>query len=584
MTNRRGESIGQGSQDLISRGGAHMDTAADLRGWLLWVIKIRFVIITLIFATEFTVQQLVPHPSHLVSIEALGLIVIFWYVLGLFYLMYYQIGRDYLLQAHLQIYVDVLVITAVVHSTGDLESDYLSLYVVVIILASVLLSRARAYLAAGASFIGLASLLGVDAYGVYFPALVQRHSFLAYLVRPSTAAENLRLLGAKAFAALLAFLAVAYLASYLAERLRTTGDELRRRAGQVASLHAINEGIIRSMLGGLMRTDLEGLVHDLNPAGAAILGREPAEVKGLLVDQVLPGVRSEGSRTDDAWARHEILYRHPNGSRRILGISSSPLKMAEGIFGTIYTFQDLTEEKRRDAEYRTQERMAALGRISAAIAHEIRNPLASIAGSVRMLEGIASFDDDESKLIRIVSRESSRLEKLVSDFLTYSREQRLKFRPLNLVGLVDETLMLLENHPARSPACRIERCFPAGPVVAEVDEEKIRQVLWNICNNSLRAMPEGGTLRATVESSNGAGVRVVLEDSGVGLSSEQMERLFEPFQAWFSRGTGLGLAISRQIVQGHHGQIRVESEVGKGARFIVELPRQQEAGVLADAA
>jgi two-component system sensor histidine kinase PilS (NtrC family) len=272
--------------------------------------------------------------------------------------------------------------------------------------------------------------------------------------------------------------------------------------------------------------------------------------------------------------RREITYLHPNHQQRVLGVSFSPLVVPNlGGVGYVYNFQDLTEEKRREAGYRTKERMATLGRMAAGIAHEIRNPLASIAGSVKLLQSISELDEDQANLIAIVSRESERLNKLVSDFLLYSRDLRFEFQRVDVITVLEETLLLLEHHPLFNSRIYIERKFPHGALTIMADSDKLRQVFWNICDNSLKAMPEGGTLTAQAEDA-GKRVRVVLADTGVGFTGVQLEKVFEPFQSGFNAGTGLGLALVYQILQGHQASVQVESQPGKGARFVIDLNRE----------
>lgn len=553
-----------------------MKFTSELAVWLPWVIKIRFVIISFVFAIDYAIRQVVPNPSN---IRDFGIVVILWYILSLYFLIYNQLSRDFLLQAYLQIFSDICFITAIVHVTGDLESNYLSLYLVAIILASILLPRGRAFLVAAVSFVFMGFLLELAYLPSLYPAVARRYAALRVLAASSAFPGDLGTLQVKIFASLFGFFAVAYLSSYLAESLRKTGAELRDKSGQVASLQAINENIIQSMRDGLITADLTGTIRELNPWGAVILGRSAAELKGTPLDKIFRDVEIEERSARDASslpARQEITYLHPSHGHRILGVSVSPLVVPEaGVAGYVYNFQDLTQEKRREAEYRAKDRMATLGRMAAGIAHEIRNPLASIAGSVKLLQSIAHLDEDQAKLTAIVSRESERLDKLVSDFLVYSREQRFEFREVDLVNLLEETLLLVEHHPLFGPSCRLNRKFPHHPVIACADADKMRQVFWNICDNSLKAMPNGGTLTAEIKENGDQSVQIVFADTGTGFTPAQLDKVFEPFQPSFPDGNGLGLAIVYQIVQGHRGAIRADSTPEEGSRFFIELPRTQ---------
>jgi two-component system sensor histidine kinase PilS (NtrC family) len=549
----------------------------QLKEWLPWVTRIRFVIISFVFAIDYAIRTLVANPPHPVSVKYFGIIIILWYVVGLYFLIYNQMSRDYLLQAYLQIFSDIIIITAILHFTGDLESNYFSLYLVVIILSTILLPRGRAFLVAAVSFVCMGGMLEL-AYLPSIYSMVVHYPSLRFLVTSSPYSVDLGTLQVKIGVSLFGFFAVAYLSSHLAESLRKVGEELRDKSGQVASLRAKTENILESMRDGLVSTDLEGFVSELNSSGAAILARKPEELRGEPIHSLFPGLQTETVSVPDGNAfptRQEVTYVNPCGEQRILGVSVSPLIVPEvGAVGYVHNFQDLTEEKRREAEYRTKDRMATLGRMAAGIAHEIRNPLASIAGSVKLLQSISRLDEDQSKLVEIVSNESERLNKLVSDFLLYSRDQRHEPQEIDLVNVIEETLVLLSHHPLFGTKVRVEKRLPAKPLMIWADADKLRQVFWNISDNALKAMPGGGELRVEVEEANARTVRVTLSDTGVGFTEQQLEKVFEPFQPGFSGGTGLGLAIVYQTMQGLQGTIRVESKAGKGARFVLELPKQ----------
>ncbi len=548
----------------------------QLKEWLPWVTKIRFVIISFVFAIDFAIRTLVANPNP-ASFKYFAIAIILWYILGLYYLIYNQLSQDYLLQAYLQIFSDIAVITAILHLTGDLDSNYISLYLLVIILSSTLLPRGRVFLVAAVSFVCMGGVLELAYLPVILPDFAVHYPALRYLVTSSPLAVDLRTLQVKIGASFFGFFAIAYLSAQLAENLRKVGAELRDKNGQVANLQAKTENILESMRDGLLTTDLEGVVSELNGSGAAILGLKPEELRGKLIHSLFPGLQTGtvSFPSENAFfARQEVAYVSPRAEKRVLGVSVSPLMVpAIGVAGFVYNFQDLTEEKRREAEYRTKDRMATLGRMAAGIAHEIRNPLASITGSVKLLQSISRLDDDQTKLIEIVSHESERLNKLVSDFLIYCRDQRHEPQKVDLVKVIEETLVLLSHHPLFGGNVRVEKHFPSRLPAVWADPDKLRQVFWNISDNALKAMPEGGVLTVLAEEAGERAVRVTLSDTGIGFSEQQLEKVFEPFQPGFSGGTGLGLAIVYQIMQGVGGAVRVESKAGQGTRFILELPK-----------
>jgi two-component system sensor histidine kinase PilS (NtrC family) len=549
----------------------------SLRRSLFWLTTVRIVVFFLILLSAILVQAgsapaLVGGArSEEVDISYLYGLCAAAFVLSLFH---WTVGRllPTRFEAYIQTLGDLSLVCVLVYSSGGPSSVFTFLYLVVIGAAAFLLYRTGAVVIASVAALLHGLMVELTAYEI--------------LPRPPMTAAprwGVERIGYNLAITVVGFYGVAFMVSYLSEKLRGARDELERRQRALSRIQTLYANVIASMSSGLVTADSRQRITFLNQAGGDILGVVPARVTGRLLSDIgltLPSNWEEIRHRRRGREGYRSEIEIPRGdTRRVLGYSLRSLKDPEGEDGALLVFQDLTEVKKLERQARFNEQLAAVGELAAGIAHEIRNPLASISGSVQVLSNELTVGPAERRLMEIIVSESNRLSKILEEFLRFVRPQERRVAIFDVAGSIKEVLDLFRLSDEVSDAHHIDDDVRPSSSPLSGDRDQIRQIIYNVAKNAVRAMPDGGTL--TVEGrEDGAWYSIKFRDTGRGMSEEEIARVFTPFSTAFDGGTGLGMAIVRRIVEDHGGAIDVESKPGEGTTVTVLLPRSATAQVV----
>ena len=533
---------------------------------LRWLIGVRLVVISALFLGILLIQV---SSQKILPLRNYYGLILFSFGLSLLYLILYARRVSPRVQTWIQLVGDIAVITGIVYFTGGLYSPFYFLYLTVIAVAAMLM-RGGGLIFAGLSAIAYGLLVDL----MVFEVLPVSESLTGIQIAVPTSRILVTLL-----TNVVGFLLVAVLVSYLGESLRSAHHRLQEETERTKQFVALTDHVVRSVGAGIIACDLESRVLHLNPAGARMLEIADEEsVTGSLLDDVIP---LEGQ----SWGLLKTRVRDRNVVRlegsvattgMRLGMTIGPLADEHtNVVGFVVTFQDLSEIKVEAERQRMQERMAAVGELAARMAHEIKNPLASISGSAQVLESAGTLDEKDQRLLRILIDESRRLSGILDGFLEYTRPQRAAFGPCNLSAMLRDCVDLLGRSEEHRDDHRLVLRVPEN-LTLRGEEHQLRQIIWNLSRNALQAMPEGGELEISAVRRNG---RVVLRwrDTGVGMTEEVRRQAFEPFVTTRPGGTGLGLAVVYAAVAEHGGTIAIDSTLGGGTVVTVELPAEKVA-------
>jgi len=545
-----------------------------LKGKLLAMMVLR-VVLALAFLGITTWFQLKEYSYTQLNFQPIYAIVAVVGFLTIFYALAIGRVRNLRLFSYFQISVDICLITIIVYVTGGTESYLQTLYPLSVIGATIMLGKRGGLYSASVSSIAYGVLMNADFYGM-LPARLK--------VLPSsglhpgwedvfvTVATNI-----------LAFFTVAYLTGYLAEKTAKVERALEEKATDLVKLEGLNRHIVENISSGIMTLDMESRVTSFNREAEAVTGYSLDEVYHKDVRELFPNMLKSGVKAAMIGNRIEKAFRKKDGKEIFLGFSVS--QGQGGDVDKIIIFQDLTRMRSMEEQLRRDEKLKALGELSVGIAHEIRNPLASISGSIQVLKDEITLEGDNQKLMEIVLRETGRLNMLITDFLLFAKPAREKRDRVDLNGIIDETIRMFSNSPEASQV-RIVMDID-GPVFVNADSRQLGQVFWNLFLNAAHAMRQGGTLTVSSRLSHGFAksgstgldapeepsmVLVSVADTGVGIDKKDLQRIFDPFFSTRESGTGLGLAIVHRIIAHHGGRITVESSPGSGTAFTILLP------------
>jgi two-component system sensor histidine kinase PilS (NtrC family) len=544
-------------------------TGRDLARRMVWLMLLRTVVVSLMLGLSYWLAWAGGSPWSSDAVIALSLIVGATYASTLVYALLVRAGVNPERLVWPQLAGDLLLTAGLVWITGGAQSAYGVFFALSIVGASTVHFRRGAVIVTAASLALMTAVcLLAWAGGLPVPVVPQ--------VVPSdqTPAELGRSLGLN----LAATAGVGVLSFILGDQLQRAAQSLATERRAVADLVTLHQDIVRSLSSGLVTVDPQWRVLTINQAATDILGIDAASAVGSDVERLLPGLRGKVGDRDPRQPLRRADLELARGERTlVVGISVSPLRdVHDAVVGRVINFQDLTDLRRMEQQMRRAERMATLGQLSAGIAHEIRNPLASISGSIELLRQGHVASEDDAALMAIVNREIDRLNGLISDLLDWANPRPPQIVDLDLAVLVDETVRVFRQD--KSSGVEVGLTTPRELVMAG-DAAKLRQVVWNLLRNAAEAAAAGGGHVEVAVDGSADTAEIVISDDGAGIPREHLSRVFDPFFTTKKRGTGLGLATCHSIVTDHGGSLDVASDAGGGTRVVVRLPRRRgEAG------
>ncbi|MBE9527880.1 MAG: PAS domain S-box protein [Proteobacteria bacterium] len=555
------------------------DSPRALKTRLLTMMVLR-VVLALTFLGATTWIQVTEYSYSRLNFYPLYTIVVIISLLTILYAVFLGRVRNFIRFIYIQVTIDIALVTAIVYVTGGIASYLQILYLLVIVGATILLGRRGGLYAAAAASITYGAMLDLDFYGI----LPLSYKVFWGFMRPQW--EDVLTTLSTNF---LAFFTVAYLTGYLAEKMKAAEQKLEEKEIDFERLEELNRNIVENISSGIMTLDIDGRITSFNKAATEITGYGLRGVYYKNLEVLFPSLLEAGAESGSDSIRLEKAFKTKDGRELYLGFTVS--EGGSGDAARIITFQDLTHLKGVEEELRRVEKLKALGELSIGIAHEVRNPLASISGSIQVLKSELSLDETDTRLMDIVVRETDRLNSLITDFLLFARPAKETLEVLNLEELVTEKVDIFRNSP-QAIGIELQNELDS-PLFVDGNVRQLGQVFWNLLLNAAQSMDGSGCItigaictNQPVESTiHGVAsepvqrIEVTVTDTGAGIEPDRIPLVFDPFFSTKDDGTGLGLAIVHRIIESHGGRIEVKSTLGVGTEITILLPVASVSGV-----
>jgi two-component system sensor histidine kinase PilS (NtrC family) len=553
------------------------DEKTVLRLRYLMLLRVAFVTFLLGIATflEIKGEDLLPE----ISLLSLYLVIITSYILSLFYFFLLNLTKNIKITLYIQAICDVLMITGLVYATGGISSVYAVFYTLVIIYSVLFLERRGGLIIASACSICYGLLLDLEYYKILTPLYA-----IVFQDNPFTAGYVF----SKIIIYILSFYLIAFLAIFVVEQEKKTRTLLQEKETAFDQLDLLHRSIIESVDTGILTINLRGQIKSFNRAAEEITGYSFAEVEDKNIVDLFPEYGDllenihTGGHLDSQQSRVEMYIESHEKKPLTLGCSVSFLNDGTGKrIGDILVFQDLTAIKKMELILEKNRRLAFIGEMAAGLAHEMRNPLASISGSIQVLHKSLPLNEPDERLMQIILRGKDQLESFMRDFLLLSRPTPGMSEMIKITDIIEDILESIRYLPDWRDDIQVIKSLQDHLPFIRANKTEIRQLIWNVLMNAIQSMPNGG--RVTIETgkdtpdiSAGQFLEIKISDNGQGIMENDLGKIFEPFYTTREKGTGLGLAIVNRIVEGHAGKIKVDSKSGEGTTFTIWLPCLQE--------